>query len=59
MLYAAGFGTRMGALTAHQPKPMVNVAGKPLIDHALSVVETAGITDITVNLHYLDLVIWP
>ncbi|WP_333867346.1 nucleotidyltransferase family protein [Cypionkella sp.] len=53
MLYAAGFGTRMGALTAHQPKPMVNVAGKPLIDHALSVVETAGITDITVNLHYL------
>jgi N-acetyl-alpha-D-muramate 1-phosphate uridylyltransferase len=53
MLYAAGFGTRMGALTAHQPKPMVQVAGKPLIDHALAVIDAAGITDITINLHYL------
>lgn len=54
MLYAAGFGTRMGALTAQQPKPMVQVAGKPLIDHALAVLDTAGIADITVNLHYLS-----
>ncbi|MGV8953470.1 MAG: nucleotidyltransferase family protein [Cypionkella sp.] len=53
MLYAAGFGTRMGALTAHQPKPMVKVAGKPLIDHALAVLDEAGINDIIVNLHYL------
>lgn len=43
----------MGALTANQPKPMVRVAGKPLIDHALSLVDAAGITDIAVNLHYL------
>lgn len=53
MLYAAGFGTRMGALTAQQPKPLVQVAGKPLIDHALTVIDAAGIADITVNLHYL------
>ena len=52
MLFAAGFGTRMGALTAHHPKPMVHVAGKPLIDHALALTDAAGLTDITVNLHY-------
>ena len=52
MLFAAGFGTRMGALTAHQPKPMVHVAGKPLIDHALALTDDASLTDITVNLHY-------
>lgn len=53
MLFAAGFGTRMGALTAHQPKPMIEVAGRPLIDHALG--HTDGIVSgpIVANLHYL------
>ncbi len=53
MLFAAGFGTRMGALTAHRPKPLIDVAGKPLIDHALAVADAAGIAKIVVNLHYL------
>jgi N-acetyl-alpha-D-muramate 1-phosphate uridylyltransferase len=53
MLFAAGFGTRMGALTAHQPKPMIKVAGKPLIDHAFAVIDAAGIEVVVVNLHYL------
>jgi N-acetyl-alpha-D-muramate 1-phosphate uridylyltransferase len=52
MLFAAGFGTRMGALTTHQPKPLIQVAGRALIDHALDVVADAGITDVVVNLHY-------
>ncbi len=53
MLFAAGFGTRMGALTQHQPKPMVPVAGRPLIDHALELVDSARISTKVINLHYL------
>jgi N-acetyl-alpha-D-muramate 1-phosphate uridylyltransferase len=53
MLFAAGFGTRMGELTANRPKPLIEVAGKPLIDHALAVLDAAGIDDIIINLHYL------
>jgi N-acetyl-alpha-D-muramate 1-phosphate uridylyltransferase len=52
MLFAAGFGTRMGALTANQPKPLIPVAGRALIDHALTVAEGAGTRQIVVNLHY-------
>lgn len=52
MLFAAGFGTRMGALTADRPKPMIPVAGKPLIDHALEQVKGYGIKTIVANLHY-------
>lgn len=52
MIFAAGFGTRMGALTAHRPKPLIPVAGKPLIDHALDQVRAHGPERIVVNLHY-------
>ncbi|MZR12065.1 NTP transferase domain-containing protein [Maritimibacter sp. DP07] len=52
MIFAAGFGTRMGALTATRPKPMVEVAGRPLIDHALDVANAAQVSRIVVNLHY-------
>jgi N-acetyl-alpha-D-muramate 1-phosphate uridylyltransferase len=53
MLFAAGFGTRMGAMTAKRPKPLIPVAGRALIDHALVLVENAGIAKTVVNLHYL------
>ncbi|HDR27305.1 nucleotidyltransferase family protein [Rhodovulum sp.] len=52
MLFAAGFGTRMGALTAERPKPLIAVAGRALIDHALDLARDAGIARIVVNTHY-------
>ena len=53
MLFAAGLGTRMGALTATMPKPLIPVAGKPLLDHALALADQAGITNRVANLHSL------
>lgn len=53
MIFAAGFGTRMGALTAARPKPLIPVAGRPMIDRALDLGREAGCTPVAVNLHYL------
>lgn len=53
MLFAAGRGTRMGALTQDRPKPLVEVAGLPLIDHALRLAEATEAAPIVVNTHYL------
>ena len=53
MLFAAGKGTRMRPLTNHLPKPLVEVGGKALIDHALEVARAAGAGPVVVNLHYL------
>ncbi|MEO0701461.1 MAG: nucleotidyltransferase family protein [Pseudomonadota bacterium] len=52
MIFAAGFGTRMGELTKDRPKPLIPVGGKPLIDHALDIATGAGVGHIVVNTHY-------
>ncbi len=52
MLFAAGFGTRMGALTKDRPKPLIEVAGRPLIDHALASVDAVHPSRVVANLHY-------
>lgn len=53
MVMAAGLGKRMRPLTATTPKPLVRVAGKPLIDHSLDRLAEAGVAKAVVNVHYL------
>jgi len=53
MLFAAGFGTRMRELTKARPKPMIPVAGKPLIDHSLDLAKAIQPNRIVANTHYL------
>lgn len=52
MIFAAGLGTRMGALTQARPKPLIKVAGRPLIDQALRFAKEARADPIVVNLHW-------
>jgi MurNAc alpha-1-phosphate uridylyltransferase len=52
-LFAAGFGTRMGALTANRPKPLVEVGGQSLLAHALDLAQSPVVGRRFLNTHYL------
>src|ERR1700748_1188877 len=53
MVLAAGLGLRMRSLTDHMPKPLVSVAGRPLLDHVLDKLADADVSEAIVNVHYL------
>lgn len=53
MVLAAGLGRRMRPITDTRPKPLVEVGGRALIDHALDRLRDAGIGRAVVNVHYL------
>jgi mannose-1-phosphate guanylyltransferase/phosphomannomutase len=50
---AGGEGTRLRPLTCNRPKPMVPVAGKPVMEHITALLKEHGIYDIAVTLQYL------
>jgi MurNAc alpha-1-phosphate uridylyltransferase len=52
MILAAGFGTRMRPITDHTPKPLVPLAGRALIDHAIDRLAAVGVKRVVVNTHY-------
>src|SRR6266403_2898963 len=53
MVLAAGLGVRMRPLTDKMPKPLVQVAGRALLDHVLDKLGAAGVSEAIVNVHYL------
>lgn len=52
LILAAGFGTRMGNATRDVPKPLLPVGNHRLIDWPVRSLQSAGISEIVVNLHY-------
>ena len=52
MVFAAGLGRRMRPLSESVPKPLLRVAGQPILDHVLDRLEAAGVPDVVVNAHW-------
>ena len=52
MIFAAGLGTRLKPLTDHMPKALVPVAGKPMLEHVIGKLKSAGFDEIVINVHH-------
>ncbi|MFH1958622.1 MAG: nucleotidyltransferase family protein [bacterium] len=53
MILAAGKGTRLKSLTREIPKPMLEIGGKPILEHLINLLKKYGVNEIAVNLHHL------
>lgn len=53
MILAAGRGRRLAPLTDHTPKPLVEVAGRPIIEWLIAFLRAGGIEQVVINLHHL------
>lgn len=53
LVLSAGYGERLRPLTNTTPKPLLEVGGRPLIEYALRLIKSAGITQVAINVHYL------
>jgi len=52
MIFAAGLGTRLTTETTNKPKALVDIGGKPLLQHAIEKLKNEGISEIVVNVHH-------
>ncbi len=57
MLLAAGLGTRLRPLTDHMPKCMLQVSGRPVLEHNILWLKQFGIQQLIINLHYLPRIV--
>jgi NDP-sugar pyrophosphorylase family protein len=57
MILAAGKGTRLRPLTNHLPKPMLPLAGRPLLEHIIVHLRDCGVDNLAVNLHHLPSIV--
>jgi len=52
MVLCAGYGTRLGDLTKEMPKPMLLIAGQPLLAYTLRYLAHYGFDQVAINLHH-------
>jgi len=57
VVMAGGFGRRMGSLTSKTPKPMLEIAGKPIMEHLIVRAKNSGFVNFAIAIHYLGDVI--
>lgn len=54
MIFAAGLGTRLRPLTDSMPKALVEVGGKPLLEHVINQLQSAGFERVVINVHHFS-----
>lgn len=52
MILAAGLGTRLKTLTKHKPKALVELNGKPILEHLILKLKSQGFNDFVINVHH-------